>query len=195
MRSRGGAAAPGEGVLKPRHAHTPSPAALARVSPLPQAGEGSRRPRCPTPLSRLRERSRGGAAAPGEGVLQSRHAHTPSPAALARVSPLPQAGEGGLSRCWLSLRRLRLKPRTAFTRLPTSPPLPPAGEARDGEAGPGEGVLQSRHPHTPSPAALPRVSPLPQAGEGGFVAMLALPPAAGALAPDPTLYEISALSP
>jgi very-short-patch-repair endonuclease len=49
-----------------------------------------------------------------------------------------------------------------------SPPLSPAGEARDGPlAGPGEGVFWLRRLGTPSPGALGRVSPLPQAGEGG----------------------------
>ncbi|MFZ4110688.1 MAG: DNA methyltransferase [Polymorphobacter sp.] len=56
-----------------------------------------------------------------------------------------------------------------------SPPLPLAGEGRDGAAGPGEGVAAPRNPDTPSPAALARVSPLPQAGEGGLSLVMAIP--------------------
>ncbi len=56
-----------------------------------------------------------------------------------------------------------------------SPPLPPAGEARDGAAGPGEGVPSQPLSETPSPAALARESPHPQAGEGQLCLVMAIP--------------------
>ena len=56
------------------------PGVQGLIPPSPACGRGERR-----------------ASGPGEGVHKFRHAGTPSSAALARESPLPQAGEGANS--------------------------------------------------------------------------------------------------